>query len=139
MELKGYDGKALRLPKSFYQRPLTAQEAQFAGQHCGLVWRYLAYRGLDEAEWFDAVVFRYLLTVKRWFALPQLRQVKFSTLAWQAMRSAVGNELQRQSRTPPTVSLYGPIPGSEDLLLIDVIPAPGTEFCWEEGEDEDLL
>lgn len=128
MKLEGMEGGNLRLPKSFYERPLTPEEAQFATDNINIVWWYLDQQGLDRAEWFDVVIFRYLLTVKRWFALPDLQTVKFVTVACQAMRSAIGNERQKRAREPKTVSLYDVIPGTDDLCYIDMIPAPGTEI-----------
>lgn len=124
MKLTGYDGGGLRLPKAFYDRPLTSKEAQFATDNINVVWWYLDQEGLDRAEWFDVVIFRYLLTVKRWFALPDLHTVKFITLACSAMRSAIGNERRKQGKEPKTISLYDPIPGTDDLYYIDTIAAP---------------
>lgn len=72
----------------------------------------------------DVVIFRYLISVKRWFALPDLQKVKFVTVACNAMRSAIGNERRKRAKEPQTVSLYDPIPGTEDLLYIDTIAAP---------------
>lgn len=118
----------VRLPKSFYERPLTPKEAQFATDNINIVWRYLDSQGLNRAEWFDVVIFRYLLAVKRWFALPDLQQYKFITVAYKAMRSAVGHEWEKRAREPQTVSLYDVIPGTDDLMFIDTIPAPGTEI-----------
>ncbi|MEY8317722.1 hypothetical protein AALB19_10480 [Oscillospiraceae bacterium 50-58] len=129
MKLEGHDGGGLRLPKAFYERPLTQKEAQFAASNINIVWWYLDQQGLDRADWFDVVIFRYLLSVKRWFALPDLQDVRFVTVACNAMRSAIGNERKRQAKEPKTVSLYEPIPGTEDLLYINTIPAPGTEVC----------
>ncbi len=129
MKLEGHDGGGLRLPKAFYERPLTQKEAQFAASNINIVWWYLDQQGLDRADWFDVVIFRYLLSVKRWFALPDLQNVRFVTVACNAMRSAIGNERKRQAKEPKTVSLYEPIPGTEDLLYINTIPAPGTEVC----------
>ena len=40
MKLKGIDGGALRLPKSFYERPLTPEEAQFATDHINIVFQF---------------------------------------------------------------------------------------------------
>lgn len=111
----------VRLPKLFYKRPLTAKEAQFAAEHINIVWWYLDQQSLDREEWFDVVVFRYLISVKRWFALPDLQKIKFVTVACNAMRSAVGNERRKKAKEPQTVSLYESIPGTEDLLYIDTI------------------
>ena len=101
MKLEGMNGGALRLPKSFYERPLTPEEAQFATDHINIVWWYLDQQGLDRAEWFDVVIFRYLLTVKRWLALPDLQQVKFVTVACSAMRSAIGHEREKTGQRTP--------------------------------------
>lgn len=46
----------MRLPKSFYERPLTPKEAQFATDNINIVWWYLDQQGLDRAEWFDVVI-----------------------------------------------------------------------------------
>ena len=141
MTLTGMEGERLRLPKSFYERPLTPKEAQFATDNINIVWWYLDQQGLDRAEWFDVVIFHYLLTVKRWlalpstavlkrwFALPELQQVKFVTLACSAMRSAIGHEREKRAKEPRTVSLYEPIPGTDDLLYIDTIAAPEPIFA----------
>ena len=128
MKLKGIDGGALRLPKSFYERPLTPEEAQFATDHINIVWWYLDQQGLDRAEWFDVVIFRYLLTVKRWLAWPDLQQVKFVTVACSAMRSAIGHEREKRAKEPRSVSLYDVIPGTDDLQYIDTIAAPEPAF-----------
>lgn len=117
----------VRLPKQFYDRPLTDEEAQFATDHIGIVYWYLNAQGLNQQEWFDIVIFRYLLTVKRWFALPDMRKHKFPFLACQAMRSAIGNERRKRAKEPMMVSLFDPIPGTDDLCYIDIIPATETE------------
>lgn len=69
------------------------------------------------------VIFRYLISVKRWFAVPDVRKSRFVTVACNAMKSAIGNERKKQNREPKTVSLYEPIPGTEGLLYIDTIAA----------------
>lgn len=121
----------MKLPRSMvgdlYERPLTADESVFAGEHLSIVWRYLGGRRLECNEWFDVVVPRYLLTVKRWFTLPELRAYSFDTLAWWAMRSAVSNEFKRRRRRPQEVSLSAPLPGTEGLTLEDIVAAPQDE------------
>ena len=114
----------VRLPKYFYERPLTPKETIFAAENLNIVWWYLDSNGLDRAEWFDVVIFRYLIAVKRWFALPDLQKFRFVNIACMAMKSAVGNERAKAARRPQAVSLYDVIPGTEDLRLIDTIAAP---------------
>ena len=133
MELKGSSmavgggqvksNESVRLPKLFYKRPLTAKEAQFAADNFHIVWWYLDQQRLNRAEWFDVVIFRYLISVKRYFALPDLQKVKFVTIACKAMKSAIGNERRKRANEPKIVSLYESIPGTEDLLYIDTIAA----------------
>lgn len=84
--------------------PLTPKEAQFATDNINIVWWYLDQQGLERAEWFDVVIFRYLISVKRWFALPDLQKVKFVTVACNAMRSAIGNELAQKSQRNPSMT-----------------------------------
>lgn len=121
-------GNGLRLPRYFYERPLTPKECKFATDNINIVWWYLNNQGLDWEEWFDVVIFRYLLTVKRWFALPDLQKVKFVTLACQAMRSAIGNERKKRANEPKIVSLYEPIPNTDGLCYIDTLSAPEIEI-----------
>lgn len=39
-------GGAVRLPKQFYERPLTLEESRFASEHISIVYRYLRQQGL---------------------------------------------------------------------------------------------
>lgn len=123
-------GENVRLPKRFYERPLTLEESQFATENIGVVFQYLRQHGLNRDEWFDVVIFRYLLSVKRYFALPELQKVKFTTVVRQAMRSAIGNERRKQAVESMTVSLFDVIPGTEDLCYIDTIAAPDIFERW---------
>lgn len=101
--------------------PLTAAERTVAEQSLNLVFRFLQDQRLPVDEWFDVVIFRYLLTVKIWFSRPDLYKYEFSTIAWRNMRSAVSNERERQSRRIETISLDAPIPGTDGLTLGDII------------------
>ena len=38
----------------------------------------------------------------------------------------IGNARRKSAKEPQTVSLYEPIPGTEDLLYIDTIAVPGN-------------
>lgn len=109
--------------QNLYSRPLTAQESDFAAQHLSLVRWFLYEQGLDESEWFDVVIFRYLLSVKRWHSQPHLKAYSFSTIAVKAMRSAVSGERRKQMRRVETVSLNTPIPRTNGLVLEDCIAA----------------
>lgn len=74
------------------------------------------------------VIFRYLLTVENWFRRPRLYRYEFTTIAWNAMRSAVGNERKKQSRQIKTVSLDDPVPGTDGLTWNDIITEDNLDF-----------
>ena len=95
--------------------PLSPAELAVAEQNFSLVFRFLRSQRLPVDDWFDVVIFRYLLTVKNWFSRPDLYKYEFSTIAWRAMASAVHNERQKQSRRIQTISLDDPIPGTAAL------------------------
>lgn len=105
-------------------KPLTPEECDFAIKNHHLIRKYLNIRGLPFDDWYDIVVFRYLRSVKRWFAEPDLHKHKFETIAYYAMWSAIGHEYERQSRRAQTVSLDKVLPGTKNLTLIDILPSP---------------
>ena len=109
-------------------RPLTAAEQHVAAQNLWVVESFLRQQRLPFDEWFDVVIFRYLRTVIKWFEEPALYQYEFSTIAWNAMRSAVGHEREKRARRPKTVSLYAPIPGTDGLTYIDAIPDESMNY-----------
>ncbi len=45
--------------------PLTVEERQFAEDNHQIVFKYLRSRKLDPDEYYDVVIFRYLLSVKK--------------------------------------------------------------------------
>lgn len=101
--------------------PLTSAEQALAEQNLFMVDRFLASHHLPAAEWYDVVIFRYLLTVQKWFRQPELYQYAFSTIAWKAMQSAVGNERKKADRRIQTISLEAPVPGTNGLTWADTI------------------
>lgn len=104
-------------------RKLTQEEADFSAEHLSIVWWFLNEYKLPAAEWFDVVIFRYLLTVKRWFTLPELHKYSFTTLATAAMRSAVNTERRKQVRHPQMLSLDAPYKGTYGEPLVECLAA----------------
>ncbi len=104
-------------------RKLTQEEADFSAEHLSIVWWFLNEYKLPAAEWFDVIIFRYLLTVKRWFTLPELHKYSFTTLATAAMRSAVNTERRRQARHPQMLSLDAPYKGTYGEPLVECLAA----------------
>ena len=126
-----------RQPREFYERPLTAEEAQFAAEHLSLVYWFLNKQGLNENDWFDVVIFRYMLAVKKYVTFPDLHQYQFTTIACNNMRSAVLGEREKQNKQIKTVSLYDPVLGMNDFTYADSITEENLNFVpyMERGEN----
>ncbi len=119
--------------------PLTEEERNFAMERHGLVFRYLANRKLARDDWYDVVVFSYLRAVKKWFARPDLWKYRFSTIAFDAMRGAVGNELDKQGRRIQAVSLDEALAGTEGLTHGDTITYENLRYTpYETYGDETM-
>lgn len=118
--------------------PLTLEEKRFAEDNHQVVIWYLRERGLNYDEWYDVVIFRYLLAVKKWFAQPELHRWKFSTIAKQAMRSAIGNEQRKRKNQIRTISLDSIVPGTEDLTFMDIITEDNLNFVIYVEEDMNI-
>lgn len=90
----------------YLNSPLTKEEQTFAADNYYLVRKYLKIRKLPYDEWHDVVIFRFLRSVKRWFAIPELHRHSFEIVAFYAMRSAIGHEQERQAQEIPVISIY---------------------------------
>lgn len=119
--------------------PLTLEEQQFAIDNHYLVSKYLNIRKLPFNEWYDIVIFRYLRSVKRWFAIPELHKHNFEVIAFYAMRSAIGGELAKQKRRIQTVSLDEVIPGTDGIKYADAVTYNHLDYIpYGESEGESM-
>lgn len=103
-------------------RPLTLEAQELAHQNIQTVARFLSHHRLSD-DWFDVVIFRYLLTIQNWLERPELHRYAFSTIAWRAMSSAVSNERRKRQRRIQAVSLDAPLSGGDGLTLGDTVTA----------------
>jgi len=106
---------------------VLANEAQriFAEKNLYRVFNFLKQKRLDEGEYFDEVIFRYMRSVQNYFERPELREYAFSTIVYYAMNSAVHNyrkKAARLKRCGVTVSIE-----SDNFQLPDT--------CFESPED----
>lgn len=108
-------------------RPLDPEAQELARRNIRTVAGFLAHHRLSD-DWYDVVIFRYLLSVQNWLDRPELHRYAFSTIAWRAMSSAVGNERRKQQRRIRTVSLDAPLPGTDGLALGDTVTADGLDY-----------
>lgn len=99
-----------------------------AAHNCVIIDRFLAKNRLPTAEWYDIVVFGYLLAVEKWFSRPELCRYSFSTIAWGSMMTCVGNERRAQERRIKTISLDDLIPGMEGITYADIITEENLDF-----------
>lgn len=68
---------------------LNQKERRFAEENHGLIYSFLNYYRLPEAEHYDICAIAYLQAVKEWHRKPELRdKYKFSTIAFKKMESA---------------------------------------------------
>lgn len=98
-----------------------------ARQNIQTITRFLSHHRLSD-DWYDVVVFRYLLTVQNWMERPELHRYAFSTIAWRAMSSAVSNERRKRQRRIQTVSLDAPVPDTDGVTIGDTITA--DNLCY---------
>lgn len=108
--------------------PLTPIEQEVAARNIHLVYAFLRANRLSVAEYYDVVIFRYLLAIEKWFSRPDLYKYEFSNIVWSAMRSAVGHEKEKQKRRIQTVSLDEIIPGTHGLTRGDLITADNLDY-----------
>ena len=108
-------------------RPLTREAQELAHRNIQTVSRFLGHHRLSD-DWYDVVIFRYLLTVQNWLDRPELHRYAFSTIAWQAMSSAVNNERRKQRRRIQAVSLDAPAPGTDGITLGDMVTADNLSY-----------
>lgn len=125
--------------KSKYEAPLTEEEQSFAAENHHLIKKYLNIQKLPFDEWYDVVIFRYLLSVKRWFAIPELHKHNFEIIAFYAMRSAIGGERKKQERRIQTISLDEVIPGTDGVTYADSVTYENLNYIdYKGGEDMEI-
>ena len=111
-------------PRRLKLRPLEPHEKEMAEAHHTLVLRFLRVNGLPMEDYYDVVIFRYLLAVEKWFRRPDLYRYSFTSIAWAAMRRNrhfAAHEREKQRRRLRTLSLEEPIPGCDGLTWGDTI------------------
>ena len=78
---------------------LTPHQAFLAEKHIGLVYRFLQQNRLKEDEFYDIIIFGYLLAVQEYDENPRLAGYSFSTIAWRRMQNAVKDHFSSANRS----------------------------------------
>lgn len=114
---------------------LTDAERLFATQYHHLIYEYLNIRKLSVDEYYDVVVFRYLRSVHRYFNEESLQDYNFRTIAFSAMRSAIGGEMKKAERRIQTISLDEEIPGTDGMTLLETVTYDNLNYLYI-GDDD---
>jgi len=104
--------------------PLTKEQSDYAAEHHNLIYSYLNMRKLPVNKFYDIAVFGFLRAVRNYFEREDLREYKFSTIAYNCMRSDVGNyfrSLKTQKRAANVISFddYNTQVGADDRGYIN--------------------
>lgn len=108
---------------------LNDQQKQFAALHHDIVENFLRRNLLDADEFYDVVIFGYLLAVQEYLEKPELAEYAFSTIAWRNMKDCLAKEYlyrTRDKRTA-TVTLFEDETMSLDMFL------PRRRTCLDEA------
>ena len=104
------------------ETPLTPEQSAFAAEHEALIGRYLGLRRLNSNDFYDVAVFGYLRAVRRYLTEPALAQLKFSRVAFLAMRCEIGDAFRarRAAKRDAPVGAYVEDIHTDDLE--DMVP-----------------
>ena len=105
-------------------RPLTKEQQRFAEENHDLVYGFLKAKNLPESSFYDVVIFGYLRAAQEYCEVLSMHRYKFSTLAWNRMRSSLSNYykyLSQPKRCAVTVSLDELIGDQDGLHWDDII------------------
>lgn len=81
-----------------FDGPLTEEQRRFAEQNHALVYKFLHQHELSVDDYYDIVIFGFLLAVQRYLTDASLAPYAFSTVAWSAMESALRNHRRTARR-----------------------------------------
>lgn len=106
---------------------LTPEQREYAAEHHNLIFAFLNKKHLCHDEFYDIIVFGYLLAVKQYLSEPALERYSFTTIAWRKMNDCLAKHyrtLGRQQRYGRSLSLDSFLHNEESLSLEAVIPSP---------------
>ena len=116
---------------------LTPKQQQFAEQNHQIVECFLSRKRLDAEEFYDVVIFGYLLAVQEYLENSRLTDnYAFSTIAWRNMNDCLINEYtywNREKRSAVTNPL------EEECLSIDTLLPNRMQRAAETLDNQKLL
>lgn len=115
-----------------YQKltPLTQEEQKFAEENHWVIDWFFRISNYNLSEYYDVAAIGYLKAVKSWHTRSELHEYSFSTIAKQAMRSYIGNELKKADRRIKTISLDAIVGDSDGMTLMDMVTYDSYLNCY---------
>lgn len=117
-------------------KQLTEQERAFAENWHGLIFAFLHYYKLDEDECYDVLALGYLRAVMRYNREKKLQKHSFSTIAWQAMRSSLGNKRKADRIRDRLIACSLNEMTDEGTEFIEMVQDPADSFAELEQQEE---
>lgn len=103
---------------------LTDDQREYAAEHHNLIYKFLSVKKLDKGIYYDIVAPGYLRAVVNYDTREDLKQYKFTAIAWRAMNSDLYNYwryLNRKKRKSDVISLDMPLIVNENFSWHDTI------------------
>ena len=118
--------------------PLTDTQRNYAGNHVGLVYKFLYLNHLDIDEYYDIVIFGYLLAVQLYDEDERLKnRYLFSTIAWKQMRYSLFEHYRnnsRKKRNAPVISMNSN--GNHEESSLDCLLPDRRQSIHESATDK---
>jgi RNA polymerase sigma-70 factor (ECF subfamily) len=123
-----------------YSIPLTAEQAAFAERNHNLIYSFLHKYKLPPDDFYDIAALGLIRAVQAYSQSDELRQYKFSTLAYTQMRSMSSNE-RRSRRRHAALSLDAAMQTGNPIgeLFTDPGAAKEIKRILDRAELENLL
>ena len=75
----------------YTDRPLTAEERDYAEKHHNLIFKYMRNMKLNQEEWYDILIIDYLQAVKKYFSNPELQRYDFPIILFRRLDAGYQN------------------------------------------------
>ena len=115
---------------------LNPEQQQFAEQNHQIVECFLSRKRLDADEFYDVIIFGYLLAVQEYLEKPRLSDYAFSTIAWRNMNDCLINEYTYWNRGKRSAATS---PLDEEYLSIDRLLPNRMQRAAETLDNQKLL
>lgn len=113
---------------------LTERQTRFAEENYKVLTDFLESRGLEQEEYYDAVVFKFLRAVQLYDESNNLKKYGFDFFADWYMQKTLSEYLKQKEksrREEVVLSLDYPLSYNSNLTLMDIVPDERVNVCDE--------